>query len=91
MASVILTLKIMPASPEVDLAQIEEQAKKLVEQFGADWGKCETEPVAFGLKCLKPMFVLDEGKGSPDDLEKEISEIEGVQSVDVIDVRRTIG
>jgi len=37
------------------------------------------------------MFVMDEAKGSTDDLEKKISEIDGVNSVEVVDVRRTIG
>jgi len=34
---------------------------------------------------------MDEQKGSTDPLEKEIQAIEGVNSVEVIDVRRAIG
>jgi translation elongation factor EF-1beta len=37
------------------------------------------------------IFVMDEAKGSPEPLEKDIAKIKGVQSVEVIDVRRAIG
>ena len=45
----------------------------------------------FGLKSLNLIFVMDEKKGSTDKLEDDISDIEGVQSVEVTDVRRAIG
>jgi len=34
---------------------------------------------------------MDESKGIPDELEKKISELTGVASVRITDVRRTIG
>ena len=92
MAQVIVTLKIMPKSPEVDLAKITEEAKSKITDFaGAGDMKIEEKPVAFGLKSLNIIFVMDESKGSTDSLEDSISEIEGVQSVEVSDVRRAIG
>lgn len=92
MADVILTLKIMPESPEIDLAIVEEQAKKLITEFaGETETKSEQEPIAFGLKALKIVFVMDESKGSTDELENKIKEIQGVNSVEVVDVRRAIG
>ena len=91
MADVIITLKIMPASPEVDLGKIEEVAKEKIKAFEGEVGKSEQIPVAFGLKSLNLIFVMDEKKGSTDKLEDEISDIEGVQSVEVTDVRRAIG
>ena len=48
-------------------------------------------PVAFGLKALNVTFVMDEKKGSTDALEADLGVIEGVESVEVTDVRRTIG
>lgn len=91
MAQVIITLKIMPTSPEVDLKAIEEKTRELVKEFGAEVGKVEEEPVAFGLKALKIIFVSDESKGSTDALEEKISQLEDVKSVEVVDVRRAIG
>ena len=91
MADVIITLKIMPQSPETDLSVIEAKAKTEIEKFGGEVGKVEQEPIAFGLKALKLIFVSDESKGGTDALEKEISMIEGVNSAEVTDVRRAIG
>jgi elongation factor 1-beta len=92
MAHVIITLKIMPDSPEVDLAAVEEQAKKQIQGFaGKTESKTEQEPIAFGLKALKMTFVMDESKGPTDALEEKIRAIEGVNSVEVVDVRRAVG
>ena len=92
MAQAIVTLKIMPESPEVSLDDLETKAKEKITSFaGETETKTEIEPVAFGLKALKIIFVMDESKGSTDALEAEIGKIEGVQSVECIDVRRTIG
>jgi len=91
MAQVIITLKIMPASPDSNLDEIEKQAEKLVAEFRGEIGKKEIEPVAFGLNALKIFFVMDESIGSTEELEDKINEIKEVASVEVVDVRRAIG
>ena len=92
MANVVITMKIMPESIEEDLNVVQSAA---IEKIIAFAGKTETktlqEPIAFGLNALKIIFVMDEAKGSTDELEKEISCINGVNSVEVSDVRRAIG
>jgi len=92
MAKAIVTLKLMPSSPEVDLDQIREEVQNNITEFaGKEDSKYELIPVAFGLKALQVMFIMDESIGSTEKLEEQINAIEGVQSVDVTDVRRTIG
>lgn len=92
MAKAIITLKIMPESPETNLDKIATETEEKITGFaGEGETKKEIEPVAFGLKALKIIFVMDEEKGSTESLEKEIQELEGVNSVEVIDVRRAIG
>lgn len=92
MANVIVTVKIMPQSPEIDLAKVEEEAKKLIADFaGEGETKSSEEPVAFGLKALKIIFVMNESKGSPDPVAEKITQIEGVNSAEIVDVRRAIG
>ena len=92
MADVVVTMKIMPDSPEIDLKKVESEALEKIKNFtGMDNYKVEQEPVAFGLKAVKIMFVMPEEKGATDSLEKDISGIEGVNSVEVTDVRRSIG
>lgn len=82
----------MPESPETDLNPVEEQAKKNITEFaGKTEFKTEQEPIAFGLKALKLIFVMDESKGSTEALENKIKEIQGVNSVEVVDIRRAIG
>lgn len=92
MARVIVTLKIMQTSPEVDLSQIEKNSLPLIQNFAKDLQyKSEQQPIAFGLKALILTFVMDESIGSTEKLENEIAAIEGVNSVEVTDVRRAIG
>src|SRR3989338_6315590 len=92
MAQVVVTLKIMPESPEIDLGIIEKKAKAKIFDFSKSQEiKTGQEPIAFGLKALKIIFVMDEGKGSTDALEEQIKTISGVNSVEVVDVRRAIG
>ncbi|MDD5086286.1 MAG: elongation factor 1-beta [Candidatus Nanoarchaeia archaeon] len=91
MASVVITLRIMPESVETDLKSIEEKVKTFVSTYGGEVGKIEEKPVAFGLKALEIIFVSNEDIGSTDKLESNIASIQGVNSVEVTDVRRAIG
>jgi len=93
MAQAIVTLKIMPKSPDVDLTAVQADAVTEIDAFvGKESEKrFEIEPIAFGLKALKITFVMDEEKGSTEPLEEKIAALDGVNSVDVIDVRRAVG
>jgi elongation factor 1-beta len=92
MADVIITLNIMPDSPDVNLKKIETDSLEKIKSFsGMDNHKVEIVPVAFGLKAVKIMFVMAESKGATDALEADISKIDGVNSVEVTDVRRAVG
>ena len=92
MANAVITLKIMPSSPEIDLPALEVKVKEKIVAFaGEGETKTEINPIAFGLKELKIIFVMDEQKGSPDPLAEEVNEMEGVNSAEISDVRRAIG
>ena len=92
MANAVVTIKIMPTSPEVDLGKLEEKALEKIIKFNENKDtKVSVEPVAFGLKALNIIFVMDESKGSPDPVAEEISEMEDVNSAEITDVRRAIG
>ena len=92
MANVVVTLRIMPESPEIDLHSVELKAKKLIESFA---GKGDTKttitPIAFGLKALDILFIMNESIGSTEKLEKQIEGVDGVNSVECTDVRRAVG
>jgi elongation factor 1-beta len=93
MAMAVITLKIMPESPDVDLQAVQDASVQKIDVFvGAEGEKrYEIEPIAFGLKALKITFVMDEKIGGTEELEAQIGTIEGVNSVEVVDVRRAIG
>jgi elongation factor 1-beta len=92
MAQVVVTLKIMPESPETDLSSIQSKAEEKIKSFAGETEiKAEQEPIAYGLKALKLLFVMDEDKGSTEELENKIKSAEGVNSVETVDVRRAIG
>jgi len=91
MANVVVTMKIMPKDPSTDLKKIENEASEKIKNFGGNVGKVDIIPIAFGLQSVNIIFIMDENKGSTDELENQISAIEGVNSAEVSDVRRTIG
>ena len=92
MGTAIITLKIMPESPDTDLKRIEGEALKFITEFSDDrQKKVDIQPIAFGLKSVNITFLMDEKKGDVEPLEKKISSVEGVQSVECTDVRRIIG
>ncbi|MBU0535569.1 MAG: elongation factor 1-beta [Nanoarchaeota archaeon] len=91
MAVVVVTLRIMPVSVDINLDTIEEQANALIRDFGGEPGKKVINPIAFGLNALDIYFTMPEEKGSTDALEIKVREVEGVQSAEVTDVRRTMG
>lgn len=92
MANAIVTIKIMPDSPETNMEELEKKAKQTIIKFvGEGETKTEITPVAFGLKSLEITFVMDESKGSPDPLAEEIDAFPEVNSAEITDVRRAVG
>lgn len=91
MADVVVTLRVMPESPDVDLDSLKGIIIDKIADFGGEVGKTEIEPVAFGLKALNLYFVMNEAKGSTDSLEESVRELDEVASVEVTDVRRAVG
>lgn len=90
MTDMLVTMKFMPESPEVDLDAIKAKASELITAKEGTMAKDELEPIAFGLKALKLTFTIDETKDL-DPIEEEVSGIEGVNSVQIVDMRRTLG
>lgn len=91
MAEVVVTLRVMPESPDVDLGELERMVlEKIKDEIGETETKVEREAIGFGLSALKVIFVMDENR-KVDPVEETVSKVEGVQSVDVVDVRRAIG
>jgi len=92
MAKVIVKMRIMPDSPDVDLAALEQKVREKITAFsGMPVNNVETNPVAFGLKALDVTFAVEESKGDTEVLENQLSELEEVTSVEVTSVSRALG
>ena len=90
MTRMVVSIKVMPDSIEVDLESLKQKVKEIISAEGGEVGKESLEPVAFGLKALILVFVINEDKGT-DPIENKISELEEVSSAQVIDMRRAMG
>ena len=90
MGTALVKLKIMPESPSVDLDEIEEKAKEIINKDASRPATVEREPIAFGLVALIFSFAIDESK-SIDNIENPLKEIPNVSSTEVIDFRRAFG
>ncbi len=91
MGEMIITYKVMPTSPEVDLDEIVESVDDILKNYDSEVTKTKKEPMAFGLNALMIYFIVDESVENTEDIEEKVSEMEKVQSVEVADMRRTVG
>jgi elongation factor 1-beta len=87
MGDVVATIKLMPESPDVDLAKIKENIEKSIPS-DTELHKIEEDPIAFGLVALLVMVVVGDAEGGTEKVEKNFSQLEDVSSVEVIDIRR---
>ena len=90
MGTVLIKLKIMPTSPDVNLEEIKEITKTILEKNSANNPKFEEEPIAFGLKAIIASFDMDESKAL-EPIESAIRNLENVSSAEVSDMRRAFG
>ncbi len=90
MGIALIKIKLMPTSPEVNLEEIKEKAKEIIEKSKGERCAFEEEPIAFGLKAVIVSFDIDESQ-EIETLEKELREIENINSAQVIDMRRAFG
>jgi len=80
-------LKIMPASPEVDLEELRGKIKEAVSGV-AEVKDFAEQPIAFGIKALIALVMLEDAEGGTDRVEEAISKVDGVESVQVEEVSR---
>jgi len=80
-SSIILDIK--PWDDETDLKAMETQVRGIV-QDGLVWGASKTVPIAYGVKKLQIVCVIEDDKVSVEELSEKIEAFEDfVQSVDV--------
>ena len=85
MGEVGMQYRILPEGLEVDLKKLEEDIKKVLPE-GAKLRASEERPLAFGLKALHILIVMDDKKGGAEQVETAISGVSGVQSVEIVEM-----
>ena len=90
MATVVIIVKLMPESPDVNLNDIKVSARSALEVHGAKNISFEEKPIAFGLKAIMMKLDMPEEKGT-DLVEIELAKIKDVSSVTIEDYRRAFG
>ena len=90
MGTALIKIKLMPTSPEVNLEELKTKAEKIIAANKGKKPSFEEQPIAFGLKALITGFALDE-EDPLDPIEKELGDLEVVNSAEVIDMRRAFG
>lgn len=91
MTDIIVTMSVRPDSPERNTAEITKQATAEIEKLDGKVGKTETKELAFGLKEIFIHFFWDEKRGSADETETKVAQINGVQSATITNVTRALG
>ncbi|MAG02877.1 elongation factor 1-beta [Candidatus Pacearchaeota archaeon] len=90
MGTALITIKIMPESPDTNLEEIRKSAEGIIDKEEGKNPTSETEPIAFGLNALKISFSRDETLDS-DKMMEQIQNIEKISSAEIIDFRRAFG
>lgn len=86
----VAKIRIMPLSVDTNLLKIKDGSKKIIERAGGKNPQFEEKPIAFGLKALEVFFLWEEEK-ELENLEGLLEKINGVKSIELIDIRRAIG
>ena len=87
MAKMVVTIKVLPDSPERDLNELRKKVEeKIINEEGKLY-KESIEPIAFGINAIVISYIIDESKGT-DTVENAIKSIEGVGDVNISDMTR---
>ena len=87
MGEVVATIKLMPESPEMDLAKVKAEIKSSIPE-NTELHSMEEEPIAFGLVAINLMVVVDDAEGGTEQIEENLSKIDEIASVEGVVVRR---
>ena len=83
MGDVIVVFKIIPDSMD-HFNGVKKELEKLKPQ------RLEEEPIAFGLKAWKFTKIIPDEEGTLPALEEKLAKIKGVQTVDTIEISRSL-
>ncbi|MEW6069967.1 MAG: elongation factor 1-beta [Candidatus Thermoplasmatota archaeon] len=83
MGKVIVGLRVLPESVETNLEELKEAIKSKIPQY-ATLGSIKEKYIAFGLRALEVAVIIPDTAGGSEEIERAISEIKGVSSVEIV-------
>ncbi len=83
MGKVAITFEIMPEGVEIDLGKMREAIEASISDI-CSIQQVEERPIAFGLKALMMIVVVEDAEGIMDKLEETIGSIQDVQNAKVV-------
>ncbi|MEM1684612.1 MAG: hypothetical protein QXD25_00930 [Nanopusillaceae archaeon] len=86
MGVVIITLKVLPNSPEKDPVDFLDEVKTIIEKFGGKYIQHDIKPFVFGLKSLEIKFSYPDKEFREEEFLNEINKIEGVSTAEITSV-----
>lgn len=92
MARAIITFKLMPVSPDVNLEPIKKQALKIAKEYGSiGQMQVQEDPIAFGLKAVLVLAMYDVEGNDFEKIAAKMQEIKNVQSAEVFNMDLALG
>ncbi len=85
--NVAATVKVMPTGTDVDYKSIQKGIEDIVKKYGKVHSM-EVKPLAFGLKSIEAVILLNDGQGGIEEIESAVSKLKGVGSIETVDVNR---
>ena len=85
MGSVVLILRVMPESPDIDLENLKTRLRAEVKGIQ----DIQEEPIGFGLKALKIAVLVGDAAGESDATEAQIMALNGVERAEIIELTLT--
>jgi translation elongation factor aEF-1 beta len=92
MAKAIITFKLMPESPEVDLVPVKDKALEIAKEAGSI-GEMQSkeDPIAFGLKAVLVLAMYEVEGADFEAIASKMQEIENVKSAEVAKMDLAMG
>ncbi len=85
--NVAATVRIMPTGIDVNLETVQKSVEKIASKYGK-LNSAEVKPIAFGLKALEVILLLNDKEGGMEEIEAQIAKIKGVNSVETLEATR---
>lgn len=83
MSRVLVKLRLLPASPETDLDELERVLKERIKPV-----RLEREPIGFGLVALHVFTLVSDAAGEVERLESKLKQLKGCGEVEVMELSR---